>query len=288
LNIVGEVLSNPITDKGVDYITLVKGDISDAGSGIGRERLPCVYLRGGCDLAVLGHYVGMAAEKIVGEYNIIQNGLPIRLDHSMIARYVIEGIPKGAEPAVEAVGYASDNFRSELLTERSNDGICILSFFADAWVPLFRHKDTRAMVPFLFTKTSGKNPILLSEEELKYLRGDSRVFRAVEALRNEFEFVGLTPEEDFHYNITLVFRTIQENTIVFVLYNSLGFMGKMARYDEILKEVARNYKNVRLLNVVDFYRSRDDVAYEGYHLLPSVYSRIFEKIKKESLPQSCD
>ena len=138
LTISGEVLSDPAGADAVDWIALTEEQEQDGGR---ERRSPPFFLRGGCDLAAIDHYARMVASEVAGEYNLVRNGIHIRLDHSLLTRYAIEGVPDDAAAAFYRLGYTSEDFSSSLFAHR-RAGRWVLSLLADFWIALYRHNAT--------------------------------------------------------------------------------------------------------------------------------------------------
>src|ERR1700750_1277158 len=94
LRIKGEVLSDPADPSIVDWISIIEaGENNSADDRATPRAIRGVYLRGGCDMMNIGHYFGSSALGGGGEHNIQRNSVHLRLDHSLIGRYCIEGAP---------------------------------------------------------------------------------------------------------------------------------------------------------------------------------------------------
>jgi FkbH-like protein len=120
LAIAGEVLSDPVNDPPVDWIRVVDArSMQLPQSHRDDETLPAFFLRGGCDLVNIGFYAGLTTPAVVGEYDIVRDGMALRLDHSMCGRYCLEGVPSQAMAAFKMLGFNEEDFRSEVLQRRA-------------------------------------------------------------------------------------------------------------------------------------------------------------------------
>ncbi len=128
LTVKGDVLSNPITADPVDWIENVfsHDELTDRA----KNGAP-VSLRGGCDLAILDHYFRVISAEVRGEYNISRNDITLRLDHSLITRYAVNGIPPAAIDAARALGYVPEDFRSPVFSD-PRSGCWVMSFLPDS------------------------------------------------------------------------------------------------------------------------------------------------------------
>ena len=109
LAVEGEVLSDPVTADAVDWITVVSDNETEEARP---KDAPPFFLRGGCELAAVEHYARLVSANVRGEYNFVRHGLDYRINHSLLTRYAIEGLPERAAQAVYRLGYAPEDFRS--------------------------------------------------------------------------------------------------------------------------------------------------------------------------------
>src|SRR5262249_22907977 len=88
-----EALGHPRDEASpADWVTLVESGAEGATAQAAAKRVSTVFMRGGCDLRALEHYLGQISERVVDELNLVRDGLMIRIDHSLVLRHAIEGL----------------------------------------------------------------------------------------------------------------------------------------------------------------------------------------------------
>ena len=285
LTIVGEVLSDPINDPRVDWIALVKRrDLSVAQPQL--SKVPGIYLRGGCDMNILDHYSRMISDDVRGEYNLVRDGIDIRIDHSIIARYAIEGINPDAVRAFRELGYTDDDFDSKLLRERPS-GAWMLSFTPDFWVPLYRHKATGVSIPFVCL--DAKDPTAIPAGERSARIKNKALLPAIDALSRDYEFQGLVDEHEMKRSLLSVLKQIPSNSPIFLILNK-EFHGQ---YDIVKaaalptinvnrgsREVAALFPNATVVPMADFISGPADISPNNNHFDRMVYFKLFNHIKE--------
>ena len=288
LRIAGEVLSDPINDGPVDWISLVDGEARRpaAGNAAARRDSDRVFLRGGCDLQILAQYCGRISAHVHGEYNLIRNGLPLRTDHSLITRYAVEGVSEQAMKVLERIGYVAEDFTSALTSHKPS--AVILSLIPDSWLSVYRHNETGLLFPFfaghgLHNAVHGKP----TAQQAEQIAANPKMRESVDFLREECSFVGYTPEADFKDSLTAILCRVPPTVPVFTLLRKEHYgtdrdaAAKFARrYNDWTREVAANFANVRMLPMMDFVQSDSEID-AGNHFHRLVYFRLFERIKGE-------
>ena len=261
LTISGEVLSDPAGAEAVDWIALSDEQEEDDA---GERRSPPFFLRGGCDLAAIDHYARMVSSEVEGEYNLVRDGIHIRLDHSLLTRYAIDGVPDDAAAAFYRLGYAREDFRSPLFAQR-RPGRWVLSLLADLWVALYRHNATGALIPFLGAPGNGLlNLLELSDTERQKIVANPSIRVALETLAGEFSYVGRIPEPVFKANIEAILRAIPDGSETFVILHK-EFFGQDDRPE------------TRAKAAIQFNRCMRDVA-EGFPVSHACRWRILSNL----------
>jgi FkbH-like protein len=285
LTVQGEVLSNPIEEPRVDWIRI--SDSNQLEQIDSSPVLSGIYLRGGCDLMNIDHYARMLTPQVAGEYNIIRNGLNLRLDHTLIARYSVESIPADAMNAFAKIGYLPDDFKSKIFSTRPQ-GLWVLSFFPDFWVPVYRHNLTGALIPFVFVEVEGvQNPTEIPREERHSLIKNPHMLRAIEVLERDFTYQGFIAESDFKENLRVIFDVVPKDSLALVILNK-EFHGARdipeaahkptVSVNKWTAEVASEYAKVEIVPMTQFVQSPGDIL-EDNHFNRMVYFRLFNFIK---------
>jgi hypothetical protein len=286
LTVRGEVLSNPIEDPEVDWISVTEPTRPDH---VAVPHLPSsIYLRGGCDLMVVEHYARMVSPRVFGEYNIERNGLAVRLDHTLLTRYAIEGLPTNAAAAFAVLGYQPDDLKSEIPSMRS-PATLVLSYTPDFWVPVYRHRQTGALIPFPFLGVKGvRNPTEIPRPQREQLIKNPNLLNAVDVLEREFTYLGLIGESDFKSNLRVILNAVpRDSQIILILHREFygdGTVPEVAappimNVNRWTTEVADEYDNVETVPITQFIQSPDDMIDGIAHYNRMVYFRLFNYIK---------
>lgn len=281
LDIVGEVLSDPTQGPTVDWISVSEGGNVRAVSS-NMQSAQSMYLRGGCDLMSVGYYAAIHFKDVVGEYDILRDGINLRLDHSAIARLAIEGVPRAAMNDLIEIGYSREDFESTALTTQAK-GIRVFSFGPDFWLPSFRHKATGTVVPYCFHLNGHvTDPLKVAPDGRGAL--DERKARAVNTLARNFESAGFTGEVDFKQNVRTVLRNVPMHSRAYVILSRDTYgddnreAPPAARLNRWLIEVVSEFENAAALPISQFAKDSSEMFADG-HLSRIVYFRLFEHIK---------
>jgi hypothetical protein len=234
---------------------------------------------------ILYHYARMISHDVRGEYNLVRDGIDLRIDHSLIARYAIEGISPEATRAFRKLGYADEDFESKLFRERPS-GVWVLSFMPDFWVPLYRHKETGVSIPFVCL--DAQNPTAIPADERPARIKNKALLPAISALSRDYEFLGLMGEHDTKKNLVSVLKQIPSDSVIFLILNKEYYgqydVPEAARVPTInanrwSREAAKLFPNTKVLSMSDFVRAPSDFLPNNNHFDRMVYFRLFNRIK---------
>jgi len=252
--------------------------------------VPPFFLRGGGDLAEIERYATTVWPEVRGEYNVVRNGIDLRLDHSLTTRYAIEGLPAGAAKAICRLGYTLDDFHSSLFSD-PRPGCWVLSLFPDQWVAVYRHNATGALIPFFVRAENAMlNACELSDEQRQAITEDPHMLAAMETLAGEFSYVGQVPEEVCKANLHTILRAIPAGSKIFIIlnkeYHGLDDVPEAraapaVRLNHWIRQESAEFDGVTLVPIADFLRDRSDINPDNY-LNRVVYYRIFKYIWKSS------
>ncbi|HLY56813.1 MAG TPA: HAD-IIIC family phosphatase [Stellaceae bacterium] len=289
LKIVGEVLSDPVTASPVDWIDIAQGTRQEGietGIETGKSHTP-FSLRGGCDLAVIEHYARLVSADVSGSYNIMRNGIDLRLDHSLTTRYAIAGVPKAAATAICRLGYQPEDFACSLFSSPRH-GCWVFSFIPDQWVTIYEHKETGTLIPFTVTTQRGLlNVCDLTAAQRAEITDSPDKLQAMDILVEEFRYIGRTPEAVFKDNIRYIFGSIPTATRIFVIlgkeyhgsYDTPQTRSRPAiELNQWIRDIAREYPNVEPLLITDFVENPEEID-GAVHFRRMVYFRLFEHIR---------
>jgi len=284
LTVVGDVLTDiHAQEETPDWINV------DAAETEARRAIKSdlVATRGGCNLTSLSHYFSTGGARTVGEFNIQRNGLDVRRDHSIFLRYAIAGTTEEQQRELTRMGFDAEDYNLGLFNP-SDQPVWLLSFWADADFPVYKHKTLDLYVPFNL-QFPGR-PGNLTETEFSALPKHLQTDWMADTLKHfaaNYEYVGLTPREIFEENLRMLLDRAPHEALVYVLGNNEYrktpddpkiLMSWKKSANDRTKEVLSRYTNAHFLDVHDFIKSDEEVENDPNHFNRIVYFRIYEHI----------
>ncbi|WP_120503404.1 hypothetical protein [Sulfitobacter mediterraneus] len=224
LTVRGEVLSD-VHDRAVsvDWITpqTLHSKANEPAKAV--EQFGPVFARGGCDLASLMHYMSLHSPKLTQEFNEPRNGQMLRRDHSAFLMPALDGgltVPQ--LKAAEELGYRPEDFETDLLSVTEPGSLCFLSFWADADIPLYRHRQSGLQVPYWLV--GAQNHDLIARADLRAAVAKTDLQRErLEVLCRDYEYQGLLGSDEMVARYADVLNAIPPQVhIVLMLANERG------------------------------------------------------------------
>ncbi len=293
LTVVGEVLSDVLNSPvQVDWIKALPIDKYEAGAAGEVRPIASMFARGGCDLMALVHYFGLNCRDIVGEFNGIKNWQPLRLDHSSFLLAALDGLGPEALEAAREIGYDEDDFRTRFPGgDDAAPEVCLLSFWADADIPLYRHRATGLELPYMVMGAAKQD---LSRDQALVDRLDTNEIQRARLarLREGWEYrPGLTREEMAQRYRTILSRLPSRTRAFMTLANDRhpAFFVDPERhppeeshrdYNLALAEVAADFGNVVLIDFNAYVERADDIL-DINHLRRDLYFKVYQEIMNE-------
>jgi hypothetical protein len=289
LDVQGEVLSDVVHDVSpIDWIQ-IRGSTT-SGKGSATEQKGWVFARGGCDLRAVCHYFSLGALGSSGEFNFNRHGCDVRIDHSMFLRYAVTGLPPGGMEACKGLGYREEDFRTRLFDQRAGTGAWLLSFWSDAAYAVYRHRETGAVVPFMFPRWHQTTDVRkASLDDLPAEQDRSRYVDPLAHLKENFDYTGVISEALFKENLKIILNAAPRNTRVFILganeylWDPQTSVRHRSSDNKSLnrwtRAVTRWRRKVTILDIRDFVVSDTEVHNWG-HFDRTVYFRIYQEIDR--------
>jgi hypothetical protein len=272
VRVVGEVLTDLKRQRDpIDWINCRGSNELARPDAIGS-----IFIRGGCDMMSIAHFMQLNSAHVVGEFNIARHGRPMRLDHSIFMKYAIDGLSADGLQAAKLLGYEEQDFFSKLRSREFGFSACLFSFWTDACYALYRHKHSDLMVPF----------VVRGRDNAQDIRGiEHEGIQALPTMRAEYEHV--VPSMGLlQTNIERIFSYLGCETTVFILLaveegpSASGKWTKMhhlSRLNSTIEHTTKKYPNVRLLRPEEFIHSREELI-DAMHFHRMVYFRIYRHI----------
>lgn len=279
----GEVLSDPCdTSRTIDWINQATDGTEEQAEVLPIQRM---LAHGGCDLSAISHYLGVHGVGVVPEFNIMRNGMALRLDHSVFLHYALDGLTDAQRQVARRLQYVDEDFSSQLLSGDSPLQCVLLSFATDCHYALYRHRETGLKVPCLLDL----GPVSGDQRQHSLPPGQDHDLRAelLRLLKEEFDFCGLSTEDEFKKTLGRTFKAIDPSVSVFVLrpcdyhlnkqngekYPARSFLN----VNRWTKEVASQFSNITLLDIPDFVQDPSEIE-NILHYNRKVYYRVYESI----------
>jgi FkbH-like protein len=295
IQIQGEVLGDlSESDENVDWIKMSSSGTDELIS-VGPGELPRILLRGGCDLLALQHYVKLYFNHVVSEVNQPRDGFPIRTDHSSVMRLSLEGLRDGELEVLEKLGYRREDFATCLLGPPVENDVWVLSFWADASFPVYRHRRLGFRIPLHPAhpmNISGMRHDLTTVDILEipeWLRlKDHWIVGAFQVLKEEFVWEDLISEAEFKITLRRVLDRKTDSTRIFIIGAIEDYEDNARKFVKCNEQIALNrwcndivslYRNVTVLPIKDFMKSNEDMLTLN-HFERQVYFRIHQRIQE--------
>ncbi len=278
INITGEVLTDLYDDSiPCDWITLY--DPAQARNVSQAKDIGTMFIGGGCDLEAVAHYVNIHAGTLFLRLNTSRAGIEIRRDHTQMLRYAIEGIEGERLHAMQALGYSEEDLQRPspaLLGAR----VWLLSFWADAYYHLYRHRHTGDMVPFSPAALGHGDLSTLSDDEVAGRNPTGEALAAIRYFREYYEPVGRIGEVAFKDNVRAILRTAPAGTQVLVLlmgeqpFEGMEALADLHRqHNRWLSDLLGEFPNVTPLRIDEFVSAPQDLT-GPTHYERLVYQRL--------------
>jgi FkbH-like protein len=286
LKVEGEVTTDIFAADVPDWITLAR-DGDGGASDAAEQSLGRVLVRGGCDLQVMAHYLGMSASSVRGEYHFHRFGKAIRVDHSACVRLALDGISDAAMRALEPIAYRRDDFATALAGDEAFDTY-LFSFQSDGVQALYRHRTLGISVPFGVAQM--RNSLDLATVERAKLEArlpDPNAQKALDALLENYVHTGLIGEAAFKENLQRMLDATTPAARVFIILGNDSFRnarGEMQVHEHHrninrwISEVAASAgQDVRPLAIAEHIRDPSEMV-DVNHFAPKVYYRLSEAL----------
>ena len=282
LRVRGEVLTDVVGDtREIDWVR-VASEHAD-GEAANTHVLDYVYARGGCDLHAVTHYFNGVAPVVYGEFNSVEDGTMLPLNHSVFARHALRGLPEAARRVFTKMGYREAHFQSALTSlPPSERAVWVLSFWGEAAYALYRHGFTGLLLPVVHKKFKATMQDITIADPAKGADPDF-----VAKVKRHFIFEGMIVEKDFKENLQLILERATPGVRVFILKaneQSVGPKGVVVHkrkqmVNNWIAAVAGRFSNVALLDMSDF-ATADEMTANPNHFDRMVYFKVFQEIMR--------
>ncbi len=245
----------------------------------------CVVARGGCDISAISHYCRPVSGETHEELTTVRNGIEYRTDHSLLLVQATRHLDTRSSDVFRAVGYEQRDLTSYLFQRRQGRAVMLLSFFGDAYMPVYRHRATGVRVPLLLPTGIGD----LAEVPDEALSGQPAVTALTElrnTLRDGFDYEGLIAEHEFKSNVCSILSALGGSE-AYILQSQPSFErnGQIIEYNPVIErlnawvdELIGRFPHARHVALSDFVTSEEEQI-DANHFDRKVYYRFFQALR---------
>jgi hypothetical protein len=166
----------------------------------------------------------------------------------------------------------------------------LLSFWSDAAYAVYRHRETGAVVPFMFPRWHQTTDVRkASLDDLPAEQNRSRYVDPLAHLKENFDYTRLISEALFKENLKIILNAAPRSTRIFILganeylWDPQTSVRHRSSDNKSLNRWTRAAtwwrRNVTILNIRDFVASDTEVHNWG-HFDRTVYFRIYQEIER--------
>lgn len=289
IKVVGEVLTEISSAEVPTWIRT--GQEHDGGA---EARVASrIFVRGGCDLTPVAHYLGLSATEVLGEFNIVRAGFPIRVDHTCFLRNAIEGFSQSAPKvdAIRAIGYEAEDMQSALTEGPHTFDVCLFSFWQDVLMAAYEHRELGFRVPFSIPPgdKAALDATAWQEADMRRYMPDERVLNVgskfIAELKASYRFhktsAAVTTE-----NLQRILEFIPEHVTIIILLaaeyvphstDQPFYLGHLADHNKTIVKATAGRKNLHLLRITDFVKEAGEMI-NSVHFSRKVYFRLYEAV----------
>ena len=294
LGIVGEVLSDPHDDIGVDWINNTSTPQQDSRTSAAFSSVRDIYLRGGCDLDAVGHYLRYVAKNIVSDTNIVRDENLIRRDSLTNIVSGLRSLSPEQTELVTRLGFDPAVFHADFLRQAGPGDVILLSLAADVTVTSYQSVDDPSFI--LLMQIRGIFHDLVSEdaavirESMRHVNWDEELqekwWSRVGFLRNHFHSFGIHAGYYDDLLKTMLGR-LHEETMMVIIMPSLKFRDnsgqivineRAAIIRDSLTRLCGGLQNVRLVDIMDTVDDDNDFV-DGDHVKRQAYFRLYQLVE---------
>jgi FkbH-like protein len=302
----GDVLTDLSEPREIDWIRIRDARARARGE---TPHFPLVFLRGGCEIDALSHYVSTHAAQCRRESSLARGPFFIRKDVAapmLVARETRDHAGWGE--LIESCGFHRSDFETKIFADCPESSLFIYSGWADNAYKRYRHVETGQT--FLVDVPNFPNHLTnLSEAEIEQFaarRGLSRadcdrVKAAARALNSATTFIGRLRPAELTDELDALFSRLPRQAICFALAmdpilkdgEGRAFESKDAlTYNACLSRAAGAH-DVEIAHIGDFVAKDSERLYANhydrivyYRLAEAILARAKARIGERAAPQS--
>lgn len=282
IDVQGEVLADLFAEEKIDWIGV--GGLDARAVPMASIEFGSVYLRGGCDLQVLDHYLRLASRSVTSELTVAHHGIELRIDHTVLLLYALHPPDAGRLAVLETAGYPRELFRTDLGRDAEDPALYVFSFWADAELMLYRDRLTDLVIPVHFHEFFHQDLTAISAASFAE-KIDNHAARAVHAfLRDRCNCRGGIGEAAFKANLGAILAHVPADAgVCIVLLNdihpdpAMPTLANITSVNRWILEATVGDARVRLISIRDCVADPSEV-HGLNHFGRAVYYRLAQRV----------
>jgi FkbH-like protein len=282
LHVAGEVLTDVLTAQVPDWISAEAERLEKTTER--RGHLPTMVIRGACAVSPLAHYFQMESAEVTGEFNTVRDSAHhVRIDHSLMLRYALEGVSSSQMEIFRSLGFEAEDFETAFGLFHQGPEVRVLSAWVDVQPIVYRHKRTGLLVPYKIKIGSDDlDPMTEPEHNTPAFAALPECLQnSLLFLREWFEAEGVLSTADARRNMDSISVAMPPESILFVLTIPEGGTrrkgGKRApRLNGVVNDFAARDSRIVPLAITDFAEEDERIGQGHFHR--RVYYRLYQEI----------
>lgn len=292
IEIKGDVISALGSCESLEWINCNQNSDDDKVSAqieIGKK----IMLKGPCDMEQIFNFM-KKNDMIDSEFTHVNLDTGVDIQSINHLSHIVQSCELShsqKQVVIDELPFSSDDFYSTRMFNGEYDTV-FLSTAHDAHFGVYKRKVGGQKVAFGEAKFDMTN----AENFEKYISGN--VYNAnctitrdfLEFFSKEYEFMGITSEDDFRQNIIKVLQYLPLQTkLVLILPSEIPFINNSnpafddvhiihQRNNNIVRELAKEYKQLSYIHIGDYIHSQNDYYNNIYHYTASVYYNVTNNI----------
>lgn len=289
LEVKGEVIADVFEDGVVDWIKLDDDSIESADLNSTKE-VPQIFLRGGCDLDAVAHYLRYHTDSFISETNFVREGQLIRKD-SLVN--IVAGMNNTFvySDVLTQVGLRPDDFHARFLNEARPGDVVVLSLWAELMLQSYKHSSLPLHI-LIQLRGASLNYAHASAEKVEEVMLANNVAEAHKSIFREITSeIRSSYSSDFYNRGELkagmekIVSTLPQGVTVIIMMpagkirNHLGQLVESATHQHFREDVLalqHNNDNVFALDVMSCIEHEGELI-DVTHFSRMVYHRIYLK-----------
>jgi hypothetical protein len=286
IEIVGEVLTDLRSEAAIDWISADGAEAVPAGAAAAKAIHPRVIIRGACLVSPLVHYFQQTSPDVLGEFNNIRGAISIRIDHSLMLKYALQGVSSAQLEVFRALGFEESDFETAFARFANEPCIRLVSTWVDTQNIVYRHKRTGLLVPYKVRKMrkAGLDMLSAGDEADRHIQTLPQSARkGLRYLRENFEHVGALPEQDAQDALDVIIDAVPDSQPLFFATaaqggHEHGSLGKAAEFTQRIQRAAKRHRGKCVLSIAFAELATNPEEARSAHFDRNVYYRVYQEI----------